>query len=61
MSRPLKPHVIVERWTTGGFHVERFARCRCGWVGWHYNAGVLREQFEVHKQEASESPTGVQP
>lgn len=47
-----KAHVIEKRWSQGGFHRVRFAQCRCGWVGEHYNAGALAELFDEHKRKA---------
>lgn len=49
----MKAHVKVNEWSTGGFHVERHARCRCGEVFTHYNRGEVNRMFKEHQSAAA--------
>ena len=49
-------HVVAERRRVGGFHVERWLVCRCGWrTPKHYNAGRVMGWFKEHQAEREEA------
>lgn len=45
-------HAIAERRSEGGFHVNRWLICRCGWsTPKHYSASLVAEWFAEHQAE----------
>ena len=47
----MKEHVKAEEWSDGGFSLQRYVRCRCGWKAQHYSRQLLNEVFKAHQKQ----------